>query len=277
MSVITTSIGIDNCYVPLGLLKRHVNISSSTFDTRLLECIAAASRHFESPEMANRVFWTRADVRYFDGRWCDLLLVDDLLAITELAEDTGEDGSFATVWAATDYTLRPYNGWPKFEIAPAMGGEYLFTRGQRRYRVTGTFGYGDGKSASPWMATALTATVATTSATTVTVSAATNLDAGQTLLVESEQMFVTGYDATTITVVRGVNGTTAAAHSGKAISIAQYPGAVVRAVAWLAARAWNTDAEAGIEFQMVGDWQERYRMVADQYVLNLANSVRRVA
>jgi hypothetical protein len=62
------------------------------------------------------------------------------------------------------------------------------------------------------------------------VGSATSLGPAQTLLVDSEQMYITSISGNTLTVERGVNGTTAATHSGGATVYAyDYPALVVQA------------------------------------------------
>lgn len=69
-------------------------------------------------------------------------------------------------------------------------------------------------------ATTLGAAITTTTATTITVASATGITPGTVLVVGSEAMFVTGVSGTTITVVRGYDGTTAAtALNGAAVTI----------------------------------------------------------
>ena len=64
-----------------------------------------------------------------------------------------------------------------------------------------------------------------------------DVEAGHTLLVDSEQLFVRRYSGSTLTVDRGVNGTVAAAHAaGSAIDVYEYPGPVAEATIILAAR-----------------------------------------
>jgi hypothetical protein len=53
--------------------------------------------------------------------------------------------------------------------------------------------------------------------------------AGQTILIETELMYVTAVAVNTLTVVRGVNGTMSAAHAAAAISITAYPQPIVLA------------------------------------------------
>jgi hypothetical protein len=61
------------------------------------------------------------------------------------------------------------------------------------------------------------------------VSNGANLSAGQTIKIENELMYLTSVIVNTLTVVRGVNGTTAAAHAAAAISITAYPQPIVLA------------------------------------------------
>ena len=64
-----------------------------------------------------------------------------------------------------------------------------------------------------------------------------DVEAGHTVLIESEQLFVRGYAANTLRVDRGVNGTSAAAHgAGSAIEVYEYPGPVAEAAIIVAAR-----------------------------------------
>jgi hypothetical protein len=53
-------------------------------------------------------------------------------------------------------------------------------------------------------------------------------------------MYVQSYSTNTLTVVRGVNGTTAAAHTtGAALAIYQYPSPIAEATLIQAARLWK--------------------------------------
>jgi hypothetical protein len=62
------------------------------------------------------------------------------------------------------------------------------------------------------------------------VTSATNLGPAQTILVDAEQMYITAISGNTLTLERGVNGTTAATHSGgAAVSRYDYPALVVQA------------------------------------------------
>ena len=82
--------------------------------------------------------------------------------------------------------------------------------------------------------------IADASTTSVTVSSRTDVEAGHTILIDSEQMYARSYSANTLTVVRGVNGTTAASHSARsAIDIYEFPGPIVESVIMQVARLWK--------------------------------------
>ena len=68
-------------------------------------------------------------------------------------------------------------------------------------------------------ASGITATVADDSSETITVSADGSILPGMEITVESEDLYVTDTATGSVTATRGVNGTTAAAHSAKAITI----------------------------------------------------------
>ncbi len=68
-------------------------------------------------------------------------------------------------------------------------------------------------------ASGITATVADDSSTTITVSADGTILPGMVITVESEDLYVTDTATGSVTATRGANGTTAAAHTAKAITI----------------------------------------------------------
>ena len=75
-----------------------------------------------------------------------------------------------------------------------------------------------------------------------------------TLLIESEQMYVSAVATGTATVVRGVNGTTAATHSAAAVSVAKYPACVERACVTLAISGLSREGKAGMKTERIGDY-----------------------
>ncbi|HEX6969857.1 MAG TPA: hypothetical protein VF174_13755, partial [Micromonosporaceae bacterium] len=78
------------------------------------------------------------------------VLVDDFHTTTDLvvATDTGDDGTYATAWAASDYELEPVNGmvsgqsdWPYYRIR-AVGSHDFPQCGRRRNTVQVTAQWG---------------------------------------------------------------------------------------------------------------------------------------
>jgi hypothetical protein len=224
-----------NLYASLTRAKLELGITAATDDALLMMLLAAASRKVEFT--CGRTFYAETAIRYFRPERADELLVGDLLALTELATDEDSDLDYDYVWTSGDYLLEPANGYPKWKIAVHPDGDYAFPKGlARAARVTGSWGYGDGLRAAPWDSAGITGTVETAGGTTLTLSAA-GLEAGQTILVESEQMYVSAVsdgETHTATVERGVNGTTAAAHAAAAVAVAAYPEAARAATIWLA-------------------------------------------
>ena len=157
------------------------------------------------------------------------------------------DGTYETTLASTDYTLYPLSGysiWPKLYLKlnyrSTCGG---FASGiPAGVKITGVFGHGDGNSATPYVATGISGTVATTSGTTLTLSAEGTLQVGQTLRIDSEQVYVTALSTNgdkTATIVRACNGTTGAVHSTAATYVYTYPGPVVEACLLWATNVWK--------------------------------------
>ena len=191
-------------------------------------------------------FGPRLGTNRYDGhfdRW--LHLRDDLLSVTGItAYPSTEAATSSALTADDDYYL--LNGRGQYEPGPfrrivlhGLGSVTQFGYGLRVTEVAGVWGY----QSTTLVLTPTTAEALDATETEIDVSALTDFDLGQTLLVEAEQMYLTGTTAgtpNTITVVRGVNGTTAAVHdTGKAISRYVYPTAVIDACNRLALRRWR--------------------------------------
>jgi len=253
-----------NLYATLGELKRALSVTSSARDALYLEHLEAASRRIEV--FCGREFFLTDAVRYFDSRCNYLVYVDDYVAISALAMDSEADGTYdGETWVQdTDWFAMPYNTWPKFGIELHPNGNFSFGSGRRYIKATGVWGYGDGLSGSPWDVTAITATVADDSGTTLTLSADGVVSPGHTLLVESEQVYVSAVGTLTATVLRGVNGTTAAAHTDAAVGLARYPKQVMRACITLAVAGLKREKNAGFKSERIGDYQYTLADEADE-------------
>ena len=188
------------------------------------------------------------------------MLIPDLAVISTLLEDTNFDGTFETGWATADYHLAPFNANPTAEAVhkpytviyvrdTSDGTQDAFLRGQRNYRIVGTWGYGavtkdSGRTPSAsWDATA----------TALDVNGTSGIEMGWTILIDSEQMYVSSKGSgtgTSITVRRGVNGSTGATHAATAaINYYVYPAPVAEAVLMQVSRLVKR-AQAGFVSQL---------------------------
>jgi hypothetical protein len=237
------------------MLKTRLGISDTADDAQLRRLLEAASR--AADRHCDRHFYAKTETKYLDGKsytepivdrytqqlvsYAVSLRVSDLLSVSTLKLDSDRDAAYENTLVATDYVLYPYEGFPKtrIELDQRQGDYSYWPRGQRIIQIAGLWGYGDGRSATPYEDSGATLTVANGTATTVAASDGSLLAAGQTVLCESEQMYIRSISGNSLTVVRAVNGTTGAAHSGKAASVYQYPEQVAEAVVLMASRLWK--------------------------------------
>lgn len=255
-----------NLYATLGAAKSVLGLSSTTYDARLLVHLDDASRRIES--FCGRVFWTEIATRYFDGRCGTKLYIDDVLNLSAIATDSERDNTFdGETWTlGTDCAYWPPNTWPKIGLLALPDGSYAWAGYEYYVKLTGTWGYGDGKRAFPWDAFTATATVDDASTTTLTLSADNSeVSPGHTLLCDSEQLYVTAVSGTSVTVERAVNGTTAAAHTaGSTLYHARYPVAVERAVVHVAINLMARAPKSGYKSERIGDYQYTLATDADE-------------
>lgn len=126
---------------------------------------------------------------------------------------------------ANDFFLMPYNSTPKTILKLNEDTTKGLDAGQQTLAILGTWGY----TADTVLVTTSDA-IGSTTATSASVTSATNLGPAQTILIDSEQLYITAISGNTLTAERGVNGTTAATHSGGAsLYRYDYPELVVQA------------------------------------------------
>lgn len=239
-------------YLSLTDIKERLTIENTTDDTSLRSACQGATRLID--RHCGRRFQPQTATRYATARDASWLSVEDLLTVTSLKTlTTNSNGTrtYGDTWATTDYDLLPFDApddeEPYFLIRTNPAGLFSFPTEARGVEVVGVWGY--------WLdttvATTLGAAITTTTATTFTATSGAALEALQTILVDSEQMYITGISSNTITVDRGVNGTTAATHSsGADVAVYRYPDDLVEATAIEAVRLWRRrDAPFGV----VGD------------------------
>jgi len=250
------------CYASIADLKGILGITSTTDDTVMRKVLEAASRSIDS--YCNRIFVTQTATKIFDGAF--ILYVPDLLSIDSSGLKTDEDNDYDydNTFATTDYILYgvgledTLNTYPKIRIEIDKNGDYSsFASGyQKGVQVAGIWGYGDGISATPYIVdTTLSAAITSTTATTCTVTSATNLSAGQLILIDTEQMYIYSISSTTLTVERGVNGTTAATHTNStSLYIYQYPSDIRQACIDLSVALYQNRAKQGLQTERIGDY-----------------------
>ena len=184
-----------------------------------------------------------------------IILLDDWLINTSSVtsyKSTDRDQSETLVEGYNqDFWLEPYNSTPKVSLKLNEDSGKGFHAGQQTLAIAGTWGYSNDRTE----AKTTTGTVSST-VTSFGVNDASGLSSIETLLIDSEQMYLTGISSNTLTVERGVNGTTAASHSaGASVYVYEYPALVVQACLDLA-KIYFRDRDMGTTLTIgVGEQQ----------------------
>ena len=257
-----------NSYASLTELKGILGITSTTDDVMMRKQLEAASRSIES--YCNRIFYSYTATKYFNG--AVTLWIPDLLSVTTLKTDEDGDGTFENTFDGTagtgDYIL--YGGgledslnlYPRTHIEINPNGDYgSFASGVKRgVEIAGVWGYGDGTSATPYVTdTTLNGSVSA-GAVTIIVTSAANLSAGQTILIvdattSNEQCYITSISSSTLTVERGVNGTSDVAHAtAKQLYYYRYPRDVMQACLDLSVALYQNRTKQGLQSERIGDY-----------------------
>jgi len=235
-----------NSYGTLSTLKTMLDVSGTGDDTLLLQSLEMASRSVDA--YCRRKFYVTSETRQFRGESSRLMLYDDLLSITTFLT-LKDDRSTEKTWAATDYELFPLGDtrYPKeyIELADATTAGSFANNTRRGVQVVGLFGYGTGSSATPYeSATTVNDGDFDATETTFTATAGTTLNIGETILIDSEQMYITGISTHVITVQRAMNNTTGATHANSGtVYVYKYPQEIVNACYLQAGRIskrWRT-------------------------------------
>lgn len=254
-----------NLYATLTEVKNELGetTTDATRDAILLAFIEDMSRNVDA--VCERHFYVRNATKYIDVIDPCRVIIDDCLSLSALNGDSEGDGSFDgttyTEGDLYDFVLWPDDSWPKMMITPSISPDNAFSCRKRFLKAVGIWGYGDGESATPYRSTGLTGTVADASATTLTASAdaSATIYPGNTLLVESEQMFVSAVSTTSLTVERGVNGTTAAAHAAKSVSVYRYPREISKWVRDKVKEEYLHRDSGDVQMEMIGQYQIQRR------------------
>lgn len=172
-------------------VKRAVKIYGSDQNSIIDRLIDGESRRFEAE--TRRYFIPRTETRLY--RWPQrdmpagmLWLDQDLLSVTSLKAQA-QDATPTTIPAA-DYFLEPVNVLPYNRIEIDLSSSSVFASGatpQRSIEVAGVWGYSQTTKAAGTVASGLAASA---SATSLVCSNAALIDVGDTLVCESERLFV---------------------------------------------------------------------------------------
>ena len=186
--------------------------TTNTIDDAVIErMIEASSRYID--KKTRRWFYPLYGIRYFNVPESRILYLDaDLLELTTLTN--GDD----TTISSADYLLMSRNAYPKWAVKLLDTSDESWevdsnSNAEGVIEALGWWGCHD-DYARAWLADTTTNEILTNSDLTITMTAATNLQVGQIIKVESEVMVIRSISGTAVTVIkRGDNGTTAAAHA----------------------------------------------------------------
>lgn len=245
-----------NLYATLAEIRTALEIESgdTSNDSFFLAILETASREID--RFCNRHFFVKKATKTFNPPGGGNLLIPDLLAVDSVAFDTDQDGDYSDeTWTeGTQYSLWPLNHFPKTELAKIPWASAVFPANERSIQITGNWGFGDGESANPTKAISETWTLAAAGTTTVAVADGSDYSAGETYLVESEQIFIESISTNTLTVERGMNGTTAVDHASKTPSRFLYPRGVKQYTLELASVFFNEREDTTKQSERMGDY-----------------------
>ena len=238
-------LGVLNVYATPTSLKRRLGITDTTHDATLWHLLNVASRIVDG--YCGRRFYVSMESKRFDVRDRNGVHLDDLIEVAQVVEDWDGDGVFERVRHRREYILYPLDANPSsphglpfhvMRISRRSSGR-CFPSGRAAVQVTGRWGYRS-HYVSLGGYVSNSGTPVTPLSGSIRVDDDTNLSAGQTILIDSEQMFVTQIGASLMNVVRGVNGTPSVSHlDASEVKVLQFPAEVIEATLLTAVDRWR--------------------------------------
>ena len=144
-----------------------------------------------------------------------IILLGDWLAtattVTAYGQTARTTSTVLTEGIGNGFLLEPYNRSPKTLLKLEEDTTASLYGGQQTLTILGEWGWQTDKIS---LSTIDAISSTTTAAVSVTSGAGTY--AGDTIIIDTEQLYVSAVSGNNLTVIRGVNGTTAATHSGGA-------------------------------------------------------------
>lgn len=194
------------------------NQSTAVFDVaKLLEDIAWASARVMTDK--DCPFEPNIETRYFDASMGQHMSNDrrTLWLRYPLLSLTSAELGDSTALTAGQYTLRYGNDTPYFAIQLNQSSGYAWTQyttnTENAISITGVWGYRHKYSQAWVLGSTLNGAIANSTVTSITVTSGTPFSPGMLLKIENEWLRLTAVSTNTLTVERGVNGSTAAAHN----------------------------------------------------------------
>lgn len=238
-------------------------------DSLLTYLIEGISRSID--RACHRHFYTREETKTVKVDFCGFIFLPDLLRMDTLSA-LGSYGGTATSLTIENYVLYPLNEFPRTQIKGQPLDNVGFL-GMEFIELSGLWGYGDGESAAPW-ATSLPVipSLAIDAVSKVLVSVS-GYEVGQTYLLttddDTEQIYITGVntDTLTITMERGVNGTTAVAHTDATVQRALYPGELNAIVNRSVSRHYGQLKMSGVKSEKMDEYSVTFNSVAAEGVV----------
>lgn len=239
-------------YTTLEKLKSSLSITTTIQDEPLSDKIQSASEYIELA--TNRIFLPVTATKSFDVPLEDpthrLYLGEESLSVSSITDASG------TI-PPSSYMLYPLN-YPRktwVQLVGASSWSYSSTP-YGAITVSGIWGY---SSDTEDTGATLSSNVLSGN-TSLVVSGGAYLKTGDSLLIESEQVFISAISANIITVVRGNNGTTATSHTA-GVSIYKYvvPGAIANICNSLASFWYQNRDVAGLKAKQIADFRVEYQ------------------
>lgn len=229
-----------------------VLLTNAANNARKLEILDEVSRLVDARAHRGSGFGPWVGTKHYDGDGrATLWLRADLAELDTLSVASAPGATPETPLEDDDFYLAGLGSYdPPYRriVFHGQGSPTRFGRGLRLTSVTGTWSF-------PYRTLLLSETVdedVDDVETDIDVTGLSGLEAGMTLLIDDEQMYVTattaedGETSAFVTVERGVNGTTAATHATDApISRFMYDPSVHGTVLRLALRRWKARDAGG--------------------------------
>lgn len=144
-----------------------------------------------------------------------IILLGDWLAtattVTAYGQTARTTSTVLTEGIGNGFLLEPYNRSPKTLLKLEEDTTDSLYGGQQTLTILGEWGWQTDK-----VSLSTADAISSTTTTAVSVASGAGTYSGDTIIIDTEQLYVSAVSGNNLTVIRGVNGTTAATHSAEA-------------------------------------------------------------